>query len=70
MTTDTFDQDMLARSAGLETAALAKLGFTSEECASLLRLRAWYQHGGSDRVAVVRHLEFLKFLLNQGKLQG
>lgn len=35
-------------------------GFTDEEIISLLWLRQWYQHGGSDRVEIVRCLEYLK----------
>jgi hypothetical protein len=59
-----------AYDANAETDALAKGGFTQDEIASLLRLRQWYQTGGSDRVNVVRHLEFLKFLIMQGKLKA
>ena len=55
--------------ANAETEALAKDGFTQDEITSLLRLRQWYQNGGSDRVNVVRHLEFLKFLIMHGKLK-
>lgn len=51
----------------LETLALQ--GFSEDEITSLLWLRQWYQHGGSDRVEVVRRLEFLKQLVLQGKLQ-
>ncbi len=58
-----------AQPAIAETEALAQSGFTPEEIAYLLRLREWYQNGGSDRVDVVRHLEFLKFLVSTGKLQ-
>jgi len=43
-----------------EGEALALLGFTEDEIISLLWLRQWYQHGGSDRVEIVRHLETLK----------
>jgi len=57
-----------AQSTNAEMEALAQNGFTQDEVASLLRLREWYQHGGSDRVNVVRHLEFLKFLVDNGKL--
>jgi hypothetical protein len=39
---------------------LVASGFTTEEMVSLLWLRQWYQTGGSDRVPIVRHLEFLK----------
>jgi hypothetical protein len=47
---------------------LAADGFLSEEIVSLLWLRQWYQTGGSDRVAVLRHWEFLKLLVLSGKL--
>ncbi len=55
-------------SAGRE--ALAQSGFSEQEIPVLLRLRQGYQNGGSDRVDIVRHLEFLKFLLRHGKLQS
>jgi hypothetical protein len=35
--------------------------WTPEEQAALLRLRHWYQNGGSDRASVARHLEFLNW---------
>ncbi len=47
---------------------LAGCGFTSEDIVSLLWLQKWYQTGGSDRVALLRHWEFLKFLLLNGTL--
>jgi hypothetical protein len=53
-------------SAGME--ALVQHGFSEQEMLLLLRLRQGYQNGGSDRVDVVRHLEFLKFLVMHGKL--
>ena len=49
-----------------ETDALTENGFTSEEIVSLLYLRQWYQTGGSDRVEVVRRLEFLKLMVMSG----
>jgi hypothetical protein len=52
------------------TEGLAQDGFAQNEIASLLRLRQWYQNGGSDRVNVVRHWEFLKFLIMHGKLEA
>ncbi len=70
MNTQSLDRGMDAQSAMLETEDLAQCGFTQEEVASLLRLREWYQHGGSDRINVIRHLEFLKFLVSNGKLQS
>ena len=69
MNTQSLDRGTDAQSTILETEALVQCGFTQEEIASLLRLREWYQHGGSDRIAVIRHLEFLKFLVKSGKLQ-
>ena len=52
-----------------ETDTLLQSGFTSEEVVSLIWLRNWYQTGGSDRVEVVRHLEFLKLLVVSGKME-
>jgi hypothetical protein len=56
--------------AGTETDILARCGLSAEEIVSLLWLRQWYQTGGSDRVQIVRHLEFLKHLVLQGKLES
>ena len=53
----------------VEKALLDQWGFTSEEMVSLLWLRQWYQIGGSDRVAMVRHLEFLRLLVKSGDLE-
>ena len=52
----------------LETELLIENGFTQDEIVSLLWLRQWYQNGGSDRVEVVRHLEFIKLLVLNGKI--
>jgi len=52
-----------------ETDQLAGWGFTPHEIASLLWLRQWYQTGGSDRATLVRHLEFLRLLVNSGELE-
>jgi hypothetical protein len=51
-----------------EIEELTECGFTSEEIVSLVWLRDWYQGGGSDRVEVLRHLEFLKLLIQNGKI--
>jgi len=51
------------------TDALLQNGFTSDEIVSLIWLRNWYQTGGSDRVEVVRYLEFLKLLVVSGKIE-
>lgn len=52
-----------------ETNLLLQRGFTSDEITSLLWLRQWYQNGGSDRVEIVRRLEFLKLLILNGKIE-
>lgn len=52
-----------------EMDGLAQCGFTDEESAALLWLRQWYQTGGSDRMQLVRHWEFLKWLVMTGKLE-
>ncbi len=51
-----------------ETNILLGRGFTSDEIISLLWLRQWYQNGGSDRVEIVRRLEFLKLLMLHDKI--
>lgn len=52
-----------------EQELLAQWGFTDEEIVSLLWLQQWYQMGGSDRVLVVCHLEFLRFRVRSGELE-
>jgi hypothetical protein len=52
-----------------ETDMLAQCGLSAEEIASLIWLRQWYQAGGSDRIQFVRRWEFLKFLVQHGKLE-
>ena len=52
-----------------ETDLLAGWGFNPQEIASLLWLRQWYQTGGSDRATMVRHLEFLRLLVQSGELE-
>ena len=52
-----------------ETNVLLQRGFTADEIVSLLWLRQWYQNGGSDRVEIVRRLEFLKLLILNGKIE-
>ncbi len=62
------EMDSLVQMAGSERDMLVQCGFSREEIAALLWLRQWYQTGGSDRVQIVRHLEFLKLLVLNGKL--
>ncbi len=52
-----------------ETNVLVERGFTSDEIVSLLWLRQWYQNGGSDRIEIVRRLEFLKLLVLNDKIE-
>ena len=52
----------------METDILAQSGCSAEEIVALLWLRQWYQTGGSDRAQIVRHLEFLRFLVQNGLL--
>ncbi|GAC1424617.1 MAG: hypothetical protein NVS4B1_36810 [Ktedonobacteraceae bacterium] len=52
-----------------ETNILVERGFSSDEITSLLWLRQWYQNGGSDRVEIVRRLEFLKLLVLNNKIE-
>ena len=52
-----------------EQDTLAQSGFSPDEIVALLWLRQWYQHGGSDRVEVVRRLEFLKLMVASGKIE-
>lgn len=53
-----------------ETEVLEQCGFSEDEIISLLWLQQWYQHGGSDRVEIVRRLEFLKLLVVHGKIDS
>ena len=52
-----------------DTDLLTGWGFNPHEIASLLWLCQWYQNGGSDRATVVRHLEFLRLLVQSGELE-
>jgi len=52
-----------------ETDELLLSGFTSDEVVSLIWLRNWYETGGSDRIEVVRYLEFLKLLVVSGRME-
>ncbi len=58
-----------AQAVPTEQELLAQWGFTTQEIASLLWLRQWYQTGGSDRALIVRYLEFLRLLVRSGELE-
>ncbi len=51
-----------------EADILVQNGFSQDEIISLLWLQQWYQHGGSDRVEVLRQFEFLRLLVVNGKV--
>ena len=51
-----------------DTDRLQEVGFSEDEIISLLWLQQWYQHGGSDRVEVLRYLEFLKIQVGNGSI--
>jgi hypothetical protein len=51
-----------------DTDILQKVGFSEDEIISLLWLQQWYQHGGSDRIEVLRRLEFLKIQVGNGRI--
>jgi len=63
------ERETQVQGARTESDMLAQCGLSAEEIVALLWLRQWYQTGGSDRVQVLRHLEFLKFLVLHGKLE-
>ena len=52
-----------------EMELLTESGFSQDEIVSLLWLRRWYQNGGSDRVEIVRHLEFIRLLVLNGRIE-
>ena len=47
---------------------LAQWGFSTDEIVALFWLKQWYQTGGSDRMELLRHWEFLKLLVISGGL--
>lgn len=69
MNTQPLEKLSNVESATTEIETLTQSGFTSEEIVSLLYLRQWYESGGSDRVEVVRRLEFIKLLVISGRIE-
>ncbi len=63
------EMETQVQATGTETDMLAQCGLSAEEIVAVLWLRQWYQTGGSDRVQIVRHLEFLKLLVSSGKME-
>ena len=48
---------------------LSHNGFTEEEIAAFRRLKQWYQMRNEQDTAMLRHWEFLRLLVNSGKLE-
>lgn len=61
---------MRVQTNAVERDQLAQWGFSTEETVALFWLRLWYQTGGSDRVELLRHWEFLKRLVKAGRLEA
>ncbi|MFL5700051.1 MAG: hypothetical protein ACJ797_23475 [Ktedonobacteraceae bacterium] len=53
----------------VERDQLARWGFSTEEIVALFWLKRWYQTGGSDRMKLLHHWEFLKWLVKAGRLE-
>ena len=53
-----------------EREKLAQCGCSNKEIVAFLWLRGWYQIGGSDRVELLRHWEFLKWLFKASLLEA
>ncbi len=69
MNTQPLELETTVENGVTETELLTQSGFTQDEIVSLLWLRRWYQNGGSDRVEIVRHLEFIKLLVLNGRIE-
>src|SRR5436309_10844158 len=68
--TDIRESTRLVETTANDIEALTQCGYSEEEIISLLWLRQHYQSGGSDRAAIVRYLEFLRYLVMSGKLEA
>ncbi len=53
----------------VERDQLARWGFSTEEIVALFWLKRWDQTGGSDRMKLLHHWEFLKWLVKAGRLE-
>jgi hypothetical protein len=53
-----------------EWGQLAQCGCSTEEIVAFLWLRRRYQTGGSDRMELLRHWEFLKWLIRASMLEA
>jgi hypothetical protein len=68
--TDIHERTRLVETTANDIKALSVCNYSEDEIISLLWLRQHYQSGGSDRAAVVRHLEFLRYLIMSGQLEA
>ena len=68
--TDLHERTRLVETTTKDIEALSGCGYSEDEIISLLWLRQHYQSGGSDRAAVMRYLEFLRYLLMSGQLES
>jgi hypothetical protein len=68
--TDIRESTRLVETTANDIEALTQCGYAEDEIISLLWLRQHYQSGGSDRTAIVRYLEFLRYLVMSGKLEA
>src|SRR5262249_12703053 len=49
--------------------SLVREGFSAEQISDFTRLRRWYQMCNREHLVMLRHWEFLKQLVNDGKLE-
>jgi hypothetical protein len=68
--TDIRESTRLVETTADDIEALTQCGYSEDEIISLLWLRQHYHSGGSDRAAIVRYLEFLRYLVMSGKLEA
>ena len=68
--TDIRESTRLVETTANDIEALTQCACSEDEIISLLWLRQRYQSGGSDRGAIVRYLEFLRYLVMSGKLEA
>ena len=68
--TDIRESTKLVETTAKDLEALTRCGYAEDEIISLLWLRQHYQSGGGDRAAIVRSLEFLRYLVMSGQLEA
>ena len=68
--TDIRESTRLVETTANDIEALTQCGYAEDEIICLLWLRQHFQSGGSDRAAIVRSLEFLRYLVMSGKLEA